>query len=166
MFEQTCLVSRRAGMIAIVAGLLIYNSAVQAKDAGSSSATAIGRIDFEGAQLPPANVEVDLSQGMFGDLFGIGDAAVAGIAEALSKSSTGDHAEATRLAAEKLTAVRQVIELAGKVQDSLVLFEKSGKPNRGPQQTVLTQQFIRFLFKFLDGFPHGCQRIKVLNGIL
>ena len=70
---------------------------------------------FDEANLPPANVELDLSQGMFENLFGIGDAAVAGVAETLMKSTKGDHAEAMHMAAEQLAAVRQIIGLAGKV---------------------------------------------------
>jgi hypothetical protein len=75
-----------------------------------------GRIDFEEANLPTANLEVDLTQGMFSDLFGIGDAAIAGIAETLSQNSDGNkHPQSTRIAAEQLQAARQILELAGEV---------------------------------------------------
>lgn len=114
MFEPMCLAVRRAGMVAAMAGLMFYTTVAGAKPAESGDA-AIGRIDFDGANLPPANIEVDLSQGMFENLFGIGDAAVAGVAETLMKSSKGEHMEATQMAAEQLAAVRQVIGLAGKV---------------------------------------------------
>ncbi|HVT29177.1 MAG TPA: DUF4252 domain-containing protein [Lacipirellulaceae bacterium] len=86
-----------------------------AEPAESSKPEEVGRINFSEADLPPANVELDLSQGMFGDLFGIGDAAIAGVAEALAKSSTGESSEGTRMAADKLAAARQIIELANKV---------------------------------------------------
>jgi hypothetical protein len=115
MFENLCLIIRRAGAIAAVVGLLFYSTMAQAKTPESSASDTIGRIDFDQAKLPPANVELDLSQGMFGDLFGIGDAAVAGVAETLMKSSKGDHAEAMHMAADQLTAVRQIIGLTGKV---------------------------------------------------
>jgi hypothetical protein len=115
MFDPLCLAIRRAGMIAAVAGLMFYTSITQAKPADSSAETAVGRIDFDGAKLPPANVELDLSQGMFENLFGIGDAAVAGVAETLMKSTKSDHAEAMHMAADQLAAVRQIIGLAGKV---------------------------------------------------
>jgi hypothetical protein len=77
---------------------------------------ARGRIDFEAADLPAPSVEVDLNRGMFRDLFGIGDAAVAGVAESLLQSSdrTGG-AETTRLAAEQLAAARQILQLASDV---------------------------------------------------
>jgi hypothetical protein len=115
MFESMCLAVRRAGMIAAMSGLVFYTAIAQAEPAESSTDAAIGRIDFDGANLPPANVELDLSQGMFENLFGIGDAAVAGVAETLTKSTKGDHAEAMHMAAEQLAAVRQIIGLAGKV---------------------------------------------------
>jgi len=114
MFEPMCLAVRRTGMIAAMAGLMFYTAIAQAKPPESGD-TAIGRIDFDGANLPPANVEVDLSQGMFGNLFGIGDAAVAGVSETLMKSTKGEHTEAMHMAADQLAAVRQIIGLTGKV---------------------------------------------------
>jgi hypothetical protein len=114
MFEPMCLAVRRSGMIAAAVGLMFYTAAAQAKPAESGDA-AIGRINFDEASLPPANVELDLSQGMFENLFGIGDAAVAGVAETLMKSTKGEHAESMHMAAEQLAAVRQIIGLAGKV---------------------------------------------------
>jgi hypothetical protein len=77
----------------------------------------IGRLDFEAANLPTANLEVDLSQAMFKDLFGIGDAAIAGIAETVLKASqdgTGAHKQ-TRIAGEQLEAARQIVQLVSNV---------------------------------------------------
>jgi hypothetical protein len=115
MFEHTFLAVRRAGAVAAVAGLLFCSAAVQAKPSDSESSEPIGRINFENAELPPANVELDLGDGMFRDLFGISDAAVAGVAETLLKFNRGEHAEASKMAAEQLGAARQIIELASKV---------------------------------------------------
>jgi Domain of unknown function (DUF4252) len=115
MFEPMCVAVRRAGMVAAVAGLMYCTSVAQAKPAESADTATTGRIDFDGANLPPANVEVDLSQGMFENLFGIGDAAVAGVADTLMKSGKGDHTEAIHMAADQLAAVRQIIGLTGKV---------------------------------------------------
>ena len=115
MFQPMCVLLQRAGAIAALAGLLAYNSAAQAQSTRSSGDTPTGRIDFKSANLPPANVELDLSQSMFGDLFGIGDAAIAGVAEALNQSATGEHAEGTKMAAEQLAAVRKIIGLSSKV---------------------------------------------------
>jgi len=108
-------ISRPICAITGIAAVTLCWAVAYAKAAEPAKAEVLGRINFENANLPPANVELDLSQSMFGDLFGIGDAAVAGVAETLMKSSKGDNGEMTRMAAEKLAAVRQIIELAGKV---------------------------------------------------
>jgi uncharacterized protein DUF4252 len=115
MLQQLYLVSRHAGAIAAVSGLLICTALVHAKPADSSDGPPIGRIDFENANLPAANVELDLSQAMFGDLFGITDAAVAGVAETLSSSNAGGQGEGAKMAAEQLAAVRKIIGLSNKV---------------------------------------------------
>jgi hypothetical protein len=115
MFEQTFVAVRRAGALAAVVGLIFCSAAVQAKTSNSAESEFIGRISFDDADLPPANVELDLSDGMFRDLFGLGDAAVAGVAESLLKFNQGEHAETSKIAAEQLAAVRQIIDLASKV---------------------------------------------------
>ncbi len=73
----------------------------------------VGRLDFEAAKLPPANLEVDLSQETFQSLFGIGDAAIAGVTETLFKSGDGETLK-KQLTAEQLDAVRKIVELGGK----------------------------------------------------
>ena len=60
-----------------VAVLFLGIVAAQAQSTAADGPT--GRIDFAAASLPPATVEVDLTQDMFGDLIGLGDAAVAGV---------------------------------------------------------------------------------------
>ena len=65
---------RRVGMVAASAGFLLYLAAASARADEPSRDAALGRIDFESANLPAANVELDLSQGMFENLFEIGDA--------------------------------------------------------------------------------------------
>jgi Domain of unknown function (DUF4252) len=91
-------------------------AAVQTRAVAADNASTTGRIDFSGADLPPATVEVDLSQEMFSDLFGLGDAAVAGVAESLLQSAeNSDDAPGTRLAAEQLAAARQIMQLASEV---------------------------------------------------
>jgi hypothetical protein len=85
-------------------------------DAAADTADSSGRLNFEEANLPAATVEVDLNQSMFTDLFGIGDAALAGVAESLQAASvSASSAEKAELAATQLAAVRQIIQLAGNV---------------------------------------------------
>jgi uncharacterized protein DUF4252 len=115
--EHTCLQTyggqRGSAALAAMAICLSMIAHAPARAAESSSP---GRLNFEAANLPEAKVEVDLSQDMFHDLFGIGDAAIAGVAETLMKSSDGnDGARGTRMAAEQLEAARQIVQLAGNV---------------------------------------------------
>jgi hypothetical protein len=105
-----------ADVLVVAAMLCTLTSAyAQAGEADDTTAKApVGRLNFEAANLPEANVEVDLSQDMFRDIFGIGDAALAGIVEALQKSSNqGEAAKATELAAQQADALRQIVQLAG-----------------------------------------------------
>jgi uncharacterized protein DUF4252 len=108
---------RRSGDSLALATLTICLAAIAHSPAIAADEKAtVGRLDFKAANLPEANVEVDLSQEMFRDLFGIGDAAIAGVAETLLKSSgSGDSAKSTKLAAEQMEAARQIIQLAGNV---------------------------------------------------
>src|SRR3954468_8381406 len=105
--------ARVIGAMALIGGLFYAATAVRAESPTSSD--SVGRIDFEAANLPPANVELDLSQNMFSSVFGISDAAIAGVAETLAKAAKGEHAEGTKLAADQLAAARQVVGLVGKV---------------------------------------------------
>ncbi|MCA9229969.1 MAG: DUF4252 domain-containing protein [Planctomycetales bacterium] len=101
---------------AVMAATLLFDLATaEAQTAVSAGSETVGRIDFASANLPPATVEVDLSQEIFGDLFGLGDAAIAGIVESLSQSSDEPGAETLQVAAEKLGAARQVVQLAKEV---------------------------------------------------
>lgn len=100
---------------AVAAALILGMAAAQAEPAAADAPT--GRIDFAAASLPPATVEVDLTQDMFGDLIGLGDAAVAGVAESLLQSAgaKGGDSEGLHLAADQLEGTRQILEIASKV---------------------------------------------------
>jgi hypothetical protein len=100
----------------VVAAMLGTFTSAYAQAEETAKNAPIGRLNFEAANLPEANVEVDLSQDMFRDLFGVGDAAIAGVVEALQKSpGKGDSAEAIQMAAQQAEALRQIVQLAGDV---------------------------------------------------
>lgn len=111
------LASQWAGRLGGFAAVLVCAAAAARADESSASTSApVGRIDFAAADLPPATVEVDLSQAMFSDLFGLGDAAIAGVAESLLKSADGrSDTPGTQMAAEQLAAAQQIIRLASEV---------------------------------------------------
>lgn len=116
MFRQCSLVIRRGGDTFMLAAATMLLAVISQAQAATDAPSTVGRIDFEAAKLPAANVEVDLSQEMFKSLFGIGDAALTGVAESLMKSTnTGDGAKGVRLAADQLEAARKVLQLAGNV---------------------------------------------------
>ncbi|MCI0332096.1 MAG: DUF4252 domain-containing protein [Planctomycetes bacterium] len=113
-----CYLSPRhfAADVAVAVVMFCGISTAYSQSPGATQNAPAGRLNFEAANLPEANVEVDLSQEMFQDLFGIGDAAIAGVAESLLKSpDDGQGAKATRLAAHQLEAARQIMQLAGNV---------------------------------------------------
>jgi len=117
MYRIPALMVRHAtGSLVLAATTFGLAAIAHSQATAAGEAAPAGRLDFEAAKLPEANVEVDLSQEMFKDLFGIGDAAIAGVAETLMKSSSsGDSAKGTRLAAEQLETARQIMQLAGNV---------------------------------------------------
>ncbi len=117
MYSQFCELARRgSGNLVLAAATLLLAVVAHAEAVAADGPSTVGRIDFEAAKLPEANVEVDLSQDMFKSLFGIGDAALTGVAESLVKSTnTSEGAKGARLAADQLEAARRILQLAGNV---------------------------------------------------
>ena len=107
--------SPRAGRAASGAALAVVLLLGPATALAQAADGRSGHIDFASADLPPATVEVDLSQEIFSDLFGLGDAAIAGIVESLTQSNDAQSSQATELAAGQLAAAREIIQLAKQV---------------------------------------------------
>ena len=104
----------RFGCPATAIALVLYSAiAASAQAQEATKNAAIGRVDFEAANLPPAAVEVELGPGMISELLGLGEAAIAGVAETLIESPQGS--ETTKLAAEQLMAVQEIVQLASEV---------------------------------------------------
>jgi hypothetical protein len=102
------------GLVAVVFCII---AATHTQATIASDDASPGRLDFEAAKLPAANVELDLSEGMLGDLANIGDAAVAGVVETVLKASQeGKNAHKDiHTTAEQLEAVNQIVTLLGGV---------------------------------------------------
>ncbi|MCH8840809.1 MAG: DUF4252 domain-containing protein [Planctomycetes bacterium] len=109
MFKQNSPRVGRAASGAALAVVLLFGPATALAQAADGRS---GHIDFASVDLPPATVEVDLSQEIFSDLFGLGDAAIAGIVESLTQSNDAQSSKATELAAGQLAAAREIIQLA------------------------------------------------------
>ena len=103
----------RMGVPIAFAVLLLFGLApAVAQETDSRPPLAEGRIDFDAADLPPANVEIDLNHEVFGDLFGLGDAALAGVLESLGQANQSDSSRVTEIAESRLAAAREVLHLA------------------------------------------------------
>ena len=107
--------SRRSVSAFCMVGLITLMAA-PATFAQSGQERIPGRIDFAAADLPTAKVELPLTNGVFGDLFGLGDAALAGVTSALSDSDNHREAsEAMMFAAKQVNEFRTAIPLAKEV---------------------------------------------------
>lgn len=109
------MLSRASRAAAVVAVLFTGSAALHAQTATAADSNSVGRVEFDAPDVPKANVELNLGPEMFNDLFGIGDAAVAGVAEALAKSAEAQGADGARFAAERLAAARQIVQIVGEV---------------------------------------------------
>lgn len=126
-----------SGNLALAAVTFALAICAHSQSWAADDSGTVGRIDFKSLKLPEATVEVDLSQDMFHDLFGIGDAAIAGVAETLLKSTgDGDNAKTTKMAAEQLQAARQIVQLAGNVvhEVRVRVYDHFGKSGGDPQE--------------------------------
>ncbi len=112
MFRHHSPRAGRAASGAALAVVLLFGPATALAQAADGRS---GHIDFTSVDLPPATVEVDLSQEIFSDLFGLGDAAIAGIVESLTQSNDAQSSQAIELAAGQLAAAREIIQLAKQV---------------------------------------------------
>jgi Domain of unknown function (DUF4252) len=151
MFRSRTALSRRIGMprqiAAVAVALAVLASAtasaqIAVAEEAAGTETTLGRVDLNYDGLPPASVEVDLSEGMANDLFGIGDAAIAGVAETLAKAAgSNGAAEGTQLAAEQLAAARQIIEIVSQVVREVRVRAYQDLPNDEGQSTKLMAHF-------------------------
>ena len=121
-----------------VALLMLADLAVAPVHAQAAAPTPLpmpGRVDFDFPAAPPANVEVDLSQGMLAALTGIGQAAIGGATEALRESSSGQGNPAVHQSAEHLQAINQIVSaLTGVVHEVRVRVYEDLPP--GAQATL------------------------------
>ncbi len=106
-------------LAALVVSPLSGATSVRAQSAaGSASASDAGRVEFNHPGGGSPAVEIDLPAGLFGDVVGLGDAAIAGVAEGLLNAKTSDEQTkaGVKLATDQLAAIRSII---GAVKDAL-----------------------------------------------
>ena len=103
-------------MVCFAASGAWADEVVKDNAASGGKATAIGEVDLDCPDLPDASIEVDLSQGMFKDLFGLGDALITGAVEGLAKATgADDDSDEAHATAEQLQAAHQIVQLFGQV---------------------------------------------------
>ena len=122
MSRISTFMARRAGSMGAIAAIVVYVgvAAAYGQETAPQSDATLGRIEFNHPGAAKKSVEIDLSREMFGDLFGIGDAFLAGVAEALSESPQAkDGSQAIQMAAEKAAAAREFVSIAKNVIQSV-----------------------------------------------
>lgn len=141
MFPVPFPAHRRAKFVSAltVVAWAIAVAAAPAQSVDAVASNTAGRIEFGEANLPPATVEVDLGPEVFSDLFGLGDAAIAGVAETLAQSAGAQPgADGTRMAAEQLAAARQIIELAREVVHEVRVRVYDGFPDEAQPEALIS----------------------------
>ena len=136
--------ARRAGSIGAFAAVVVYVgvAAAYAQETTAPSAANLGRIEFNHPGTAKKSVEVDLSPDMFGDLFGIGDAALAGVAEALADSPQAkEGSQAIQMAAEKAAAAREFVAIAKSVVKSVRIRAYEDLANQAQEQTAVISHY-------------------------
>lgn len=136
--------ARRAGTLGAFTAVLLYVgvATATAQDSSVASSDEIGRITFDHAGNAQKSVELNLGADMFGDLFGIGDAALAGVAEALSSSPQAQEgSDAVKMAAEKAAAAREFVSIAKSVVKSVRIRAYEGLADAAKEQASVAEHY-------------------------
>ena len=137
-------VARRAGALGAFAAVLLYVgvAAAYAEETTPQSSNTMGRIEFNHPGSAKKYVEFDLGPAMFGDLFGIGDAALAGVAQALGDSPQAkEGSEAIKMAAEKAAAAREFVDIAKNVIKSVRVRAYDGLENPTEEKSSVSSYY-------------------------
>ena len=106
------------GVVAVLVSYAATLGVARVQAADAPKAAEAGRVEFDHPGAGDASVQVDLPAGLLGDVVGLGDAAVAGIAESLLQAKTQDEKLQTnvKLATEQLAGIRSIL---GNVQQAV-----------------------------------------------
>ncbi len=136
--------ARRAGTLGAFAAVLLYVgvAAANAEETAPKSSDTLGRIEFNHPGSAKKYVEFDLGAAMFGDLFGIGDAALAGVVDALGQSPQAkEGSQAVQMAAEKAAAAREFVGIARDVVKSVRVRAYDGLENATEEQASVSAHY-------------------------
>jgi hypothetical protein len=106
--------AKRIPVVLVLSVSMLSAIATAAHAATAANGALVGRVEFDHPASAAPNVAVVLPAGLFRDLAGLGDAALAGIAEGIVKggAASGANAENMKLTADQLAAVRKVVNTA------------------------------------------------------
>lgn len=133
------------------------------ENGSSAELRASARVAFDYPDAPAATVEVDLGPGLIHDLLGLVDAAVAGFLEGADASAETANFENMQFAAEQMTAVRDVTDVAaGIIEEVHVrIYENLPESNQVGQSMAdhydqkLREQGWEAVLKIQDGVEGG-----------
>lgn len=124
----------------IAAAVLIATIHSATGQANQPTAAIKDAVSLDLADLPPANVEIDLDRGLIQHSLGLVDAAIGGFMEGLSESSDEQTAENMKFVAQQITSAQELGKVVGEVVQhvSIRAWEKlpadSALPNRAIRQ--------------------------------
>jgi hypothetical protein len=122
--------------------LYVGVAAAYAQESAPPASAELGRIEFNHPGNAKKYVEFNLGPEMFGDLFGIGDAALSGVAAALSDSPQAkEGSQAIQLAAAKAAAARELIGIAKNVIHSVHVRAYDGLENAVAEQASVGSHY-------------------------
>ncbi len=135
-----------AGLLAVV---LSYAATLgvawaQGADAAVEGLSQAGRVEFDHPGGGQPNVQVDLPAGLWSDVVGLGDAAVAGVVESLLQPRTSDGAPVAevKLAADQLAGIRAIMSaLQGAVGEVRVRVYEGDEPDQTAFSAVAVADF-------------------------
>lgn len=137
-------IARRAGALGAFTAVLLYVgvASAYAQETTPQSSDTLGRIEFNHPGSAKKYVEFDLGPAMFSDLFGIGDAALAGVAEALGDSPQAkEGSDAIKMAAEKAAAAREFVDIAKNVIKSVRVRAYDGLENPTEEKSSVSNYY-------------------------
>ncbi len=144
MFQFPLFVALRGGALGAFSAvlLLVGVAAAHAQETATRSSAKLGRIEFNHPSAAKKYVEINLSPDMFGDLFGIGDAALAGVVDALSQSPQATEGSAAiQQAAAQAAATRELVAIAKNVIKSVRVRAYDGLENEVEEQANVRSHY-------------------------
>ena len=175
MFARSSHFASRLGTSAAFSALVLIGLAPTYGQTTQTEVPVVeGRIDFDAAGLPPATVELELNREILGDMYGLCDAAVAGVLQSLVEANEADSSKTTKIAAERLAAARELLQLTKEVVHEVRVRAYDGNLGEEMKSTDVAAKFEKQLseekwdriLKVRDGGENVQVSVKRVKGSL